>query len=101
MMESLTEDLFTESLKIIDEIESMGGMTKAIQSGMPKYRIEESSARKQARIDAGVETIVGVNKYKLKDEKPIEILVVDNTAVRNKQVFLLFPEQPTETHISL
>lgn len=86
MMESLTEELFNESLKIINEIEEMGGMTKAIATGMPKYRIEESSARKQARIDAGADVIVGVNKYKIKDEKPIEIRVVDNTQVRATQI---------------
>jgi len=86
MMESLTNDLYEGALKIINEVEEMGGMTKAISTGMPKYRIEESSARKQARIDAGVDVIVGVNKYKIKDEKPIEIRVVDNTAVRTKQI---------------
>ena len=86
MMESLTKELYDEALKVIDEIESMGGMTKAIMTGMPKYRIEESSARKQARIDASADVIVGVNKYKVKDENPIEIRVVDNTAVRQSQI---------------
>ncbi len=86
MMESLTNELYNDALKVINEIEEMGGMTKAIMTGMPKYRIEESSARKQARIDAGADVIVGVNKYKVKDEKPIDVLVVDNTAVRQKQI---------------
>ena len=85
-MESLTDELFDGALKIINEIEEMGGMTKAIMTGMPKYRIEESSARKQARIDGNVETIVGVNKYIAKDENPIEVLVVDNTTVRREQI---------------
>ena len=86
MMESLTDELYNEALKVINEIEEMGGMTKAILTGMPKYRIEESSARKQARIDAGADVIVGVNKYKLKDEKPLDVLVIDNTEVRQKQI---------------
>ncbi|MDR3737321.1 MAG: methylmalonyl-CoA mutase [Acidobacteriaceae bacterium] len=86
MMESLTNELYDEALKIINEVEDMGGMTKAIMTGMPKYRIEESSARKQARIDAAADVIVGVNKYKVKDEKPLEIRVIDNTAVRAKQI---------------
>lgn len=86
MMESLTNELYEEALKIITEIEDMGGMTKAILTGMPKYRIEESSARKQARIDAGADVIVGVNKYKVKDENPIDIRVVENTIVRAKQI---------------
>jgi methylmalonyl-CoA mutase len=86
MMESLTDELYNEAKKIIDEIEEMGGMTKAIMTGMPKYRIEESSARKQARIDAGADVIVGVNRYKVKDEKPIDIRQIDNTAVRSKQI---------------
>jgi methylmalonyl-CoA mutase len=86
MMESLTNELYDGALQIINEIEEMGGMTKAIMTGMPKYRIEESSARKQARIDGGVDTIVGVNKYQIKDEKPIDVLVVDNTTVRREQI---------------
>jgi len=86
MMESLTNELYEGALKIINEVEEMGGMTKAILTGMPKYRIEESSARKQARIDAGADVIVGVNKYKSTDEKPIDVLVVDNTEVRRKQI---------------
>lgn len=86
MMESLTETLVNEALEIIKEVEDLGGMTKAIESGMPKYRIEESAAKRQAKIDSGVETIVGVNKYKKEDEERIEVLKVDNEAVRKKQI---------------
>ncbi|MEF3254599.1 MAG: methylmalonyl-CoA mutase, partial [Deferribacterales bacterium] len=69
-IENLTNELIKEAQKIIDEVESMGGMTKAIQSGMPKLKIEESAAKKQARIDSGLDVIVGVNKYKLEKEDP-------------------------------
>ncbi len=86
MMEKLTDDLCTKARAIIDEIEAMGGMAKAVASGMPKLRIEEAAARKQARIDSGEDIIVGVNKYKLKDEKPIDVLVIDNKAVRESQI---------------
>mmetsp|Transcript_17490 Transcript_17490/g.28290 ORF Transcript_17490/g.28290 Transcript_17490/m.28290 type:complete len:752 (-) Transcript_17490:1601-3856(-) len=86
LMESLTDELYNEALKIIDEVEEIGGMAKAIATGMPKLRIEESAARKQARIDSGQETIVGVNKYKLHDEEPYEVLSIDNSAVRHSQV---------------
>jgi methylmalonyl-CoA mutase len=65
MMETLTKELSEEALKIINEVEEIGGMTKAILTGMPKMRIEESAARRQAKIDSGFETIVGVNKYRL------------------------------------
>jgi methylmalonyl-CoA mutase len=85
MMETLTQELADEALKIIKEVEELGGMTKAISSGMPKLRIEESAARRQARIDSGSETIVGVNKYKLaKEEHNFEVLHVDNSKVRGK-----------------
>jgi len=85
-VESLTNSIVQESLKIIDEVEKMGGMAKAIESGMPKMRIEESAARKQARIDQGLDVIVGVNKYKLKDEKiDFEIREVP-ASVRDEQV---------------
>lgn len=86
MMESLTEELYQEAKKTIDEIESLGGMAKAIESGLPKLRIEEAAARKQARIDAGQETIVGVNKYRVEKEEPIDVLQIDNTAVRASQI---------------
>jgi len=85
-VESLTAELVKKGWEHILEIESYGGMTKAIEAGIPKMRIEEASARKQARIDSGHEIIVGVNKYKLKKEDPIEILEVDNTIVRESQI---------------
>jgi methylmalonyl-CoA mutase len=86
-VETLTASRVAEAQKLMDEVEALGGMTKAIESGMPKMRIEESSARRQARIDRGLETIVGVNKYKSKaEEAPIEILDVDNAKVRDSQI---------------
>jgi methylmalonyl-CoA mutase len=85
-VESLTDQLIKEAREIIKEIDALGGMTKAIESGMPKLRIEESAAKKQAAIDSGRDVIVGVNKYKLAKEDPIETLDVDNTAVRESQV---------------
>ncbi len=85
-LESLTHSIINEAQKIIDEIEELGGMAKAIESGMPKMRIEESAARKQARIDQGLDVIVGVNKYKLPDEKiDFEVREVPAT-VRDEQV---------------
>jgi methylmalonyl-CoA mutase len=85
-LESLTNSIIVEAQKIIDEIEELGGMAKAIESGMPKMRIEESAARKQARIDQGLDVIVGVNKYKLKDEKiDFEVREVP-ASVRDEQV---------------
>jgi methylmalonyl-CoA mutase len=85
-VESLTDSLVKKGWEHILEIESYGGMTKAIEAGIPKMRIEEAAARRQARIDSGKETIVGVNKYRLDKEDPIEILEVDNTAVRLSQI---------------
>ena len=85
-VESLTNALIEEAQKILDEIEGLGGMTKAIESGMPKLRIEESAAKKQAAIDSGRDVIVGVNKYQLAKEDPIEVLDVDNAAVRESQI---------------
>jgi len=85
-VESLTDSLIVEAQKILDEIEGLGGMTKAIESGMPKLRIEESAAKKQAAIDSGRDVIVGVNKYKLAEESQIEVLDVDNAAVRLSQI---------------
>ncbi len=70
----------------MQEIEALGGMTKAIETGVPKMRIEEAAARKQARIDAHKDTIVGTNKYRLEKEDPIEILEIDNTQVRQSQI---------------
>jgi methylmalonyl-CoA mutase len=88
-VESLTNELVHKGWALIQEIESMGGMAKAIETGLPKMRIEEAAARTQARIDSGIQTIVGVNKYRLPKEAPIDILEIDNTAVRNEQVALL------------
>ena len=85
-LESLTGELVTEARKLIDEVEEMGGMTRAVESGMPKMRIEEASALRQARIDRGEEVIVGVNKYQLAEEPAIDILDIDNTAVREAQI---------------
>jgi methylmalonyl-CoA mutase len=88
-VESLTNELVHKGWALIQEIESMGGMAKAIETGLPKMRIEEAAARTQARIDSGIQTIVGVNKYRLAKEDPIDILEIDNTAVRNEQIELL------------
>jgi len=85
-LESLTHELAHKSWKLIEEIEELGGMTKAIETGIPKMRIEEAAARKQARIDSLKDTIVGLNKFKLEKEEPIDILEVDNTAVRETQI---------------
>src|SRR5205823_5788331 len=85
-MESLTHALARKALGIIEEVEAMGGMTKALEAGMPKLRIEETAARRQARIDRGEDVIVGVNKFQLAEEPPIDIREIDNTAVRVAQV---------------
>ncbi|KAA0708303.1 Methylmalonyl-CoA mutase, mitochondrial [Triplophysa tibetana] len=86
MMESLTNDMHNSALKFITEIEDMGGMARAVAEGIPKLRIEECAARRQARIDSGSEVIVGVNKYRLEKEESVDVLAIDNTAVRNKQI---------------
>jgi len=86
MMEKLTQDIADKAWSIIEEVETMGGMTKAVQSGWAKLQIEKCAAEKQARIDSGKDVIVGVNKYRLKDEAPIDILEVDNHAVREAQI---------------
>ena len=85
-MEALTRDLAAKAMELIDEVEALGGMAKAIEAGIPKRRIEEAAARRQAAIDSGAETIVGVNKYRLKQEDPVEVLDIDNTAVREAQI---------------
>ncbi|UWP89735.1 methylmalonyl-CoA mutase [Aliiroseovarius crassostreae] len=85
-VESLTDELINKAWALMEEVEEMGGMTKAVASGMPKLRIEESAAKRQAMIDKGDEVIVGVNKYKLAQEDEIEILDVDNMAVRDSQI---------------
>ena len=85
-VESLTQELAYKAWEHIQEIEKLGGMAKAIETGIPKMRIEEAAARTQARIDSGTQTIVGVNKYRLEKEAPIDILEIDNTAVRQEQI---------------
>ena len=85
-VEALTHEIAHKAWAHIQEIEQLGGMAKAIETGIPKLRIEEAAARKQARIDSGVETIIGVNEFRLEKEAPIDILAVDNTAVRESQV---------------
>ncbi len=85
-VERLTHEIAHKAWSRIEEIEELGGMTKAIETGIPKMRIEEASARKQARIDSGRDIIVGINRYRLEKEDPLEILDVDNTAVREAQI---------------
>lgn len=85
-VEQLTHEIANKAWKHIQEVEELGGMAKAIETGLPKMRIEEGSARRQAKIDSGKEAIIGVNKYVLDHEDPIEILEVDNTAVRDAQI---------------
>ncbi|MDX1973952.1 MAG: methylmalonyl-CoA mutase, partial [Candidatus Sumerlaeia bacterium] len=85
-VESLTNELMNKAWSLIQEVEELGGMARAIETGIPKMRIEEAAARKQARIDAGRETIVGLNKYRLAKEEPLETLDIDNEAVRRAQV---------------
>ncbi len=85
-VEKLTEDIANKAWELIKEVEDLGGMTKAIEKGIPKLRIEEAAAKKQAKIDSGQDVIVGVNKYKLKQEDPLHILEVDNEAVRKSQI---------------
>lgn len=85
-VETLTNELAHRAWKHIQEVEELGGMAKAIETGIPKMRIEEAAARKQARIDSGMESIIGVNKYRLEKEDPIETLEVDNTVVREAQI---------------
>ncbi len=88
-VETLTHEIAHRAWKLIEEVEELGGMAKAIESGIPKMRIEEAAARTQARIDSKVQTIVGINKYRLGKEDPIDILDVDNTAVRESQIIRL------------
>lgn len=85
-VETLTKEIADKAWALIEEVEELGGMAKAIETGIPKMRIEEASARKQARIDSNKDTIVGVNKYRLDKEDPLETLEVDNTAVRDAQI---------------
>jgi len=86
MMESLTNEIYDDALKIIREVEELGGMAKAVDTGMPKLKIEEAAAKKQARIDSVQEVVVGVNKYRLETQDEQEVLSIDNAAVRTAQV---------------
>ena len=86
LMESLTDDLCTEVMAIIDQVEEMGGMSAAIESGMAKSMIEESAAKKQARVDSGADVVVGVNKYKLENPETVDVLSINNEEVRKHQV---------------
>ena len=85
-VEKLTDELMEKAWELIEEIEELGGMAKAIETGLPKMKIEEAAAKRQAQIDSKVETIIGVNKYRLDIEEPIDILDIDNTLVRQKQI---------------
>ena len=85
-VEALTDEIEAKAWDLINEVEAMGGMTKAVEAGLPKMRIEEAAARRQARVDKGEDVIVGVNKYRLDDETPVDILQIDNEAVRKSQV---------------
>jgi methylmalonyl-CoA mutase len=85
-VEALTQSIANEAWTLIQEVEQLGGMTKAVESGMPKLRIEEAAARRQARVDRGEETIVGVNKYRLENEAPMQTREIDNTEVRRQQL---------------
>src|SRR5665648_286668 len=85
-VESLTKDLVEKAWALIEEVEKLGGMSKAIETGVPKMRIEEAAARTQGRIDSGTQAIIGVNKYRLEKEDPIDILNIDNSAVRLSQI---------------
>jgi methylmalonyl-CoA mutase len=85
-VERLTQELAAKAWRHIQEVERLGGMAKAISAGLPKLRIEEAAARTQARIDSGAQTIVGVNKYRPEDDRPVDVLVVDNSAVRAAQI---------------
>ena len=85
-VEKLTDELMEKAWALIEEIEELGGMAKAIETGLPKMKIEEAAAKRQAQIDSKAETIIGVNKYQLDVEEPIDILDIDNTVVRQKQI---------------
>ena len=85
-VEKLTEELQEKAWELIEEIEELGGMAKAIDTGLPKMKVEEAAAKRQAKIDSKAETIVGVNRYRLAEEEPIDILDIDNTVVRQKQI---------------
>ncbi|SDQ60056.1 methylmalonyl-CoA mutase [Flagellimonas zhangzhouensis] len=100
-VEKLTNEIAEEAWKLIEEVEKFGGMTKAIEKGIPKMRIEEAAARKQARIDSGQDTIVGVNKYQLENEDDLQILEVDNAKVRKQQMERLDQIKSTRDQIAV
>jgi methylmalonyl-CoA mutase len=100
-MEALTEEVYRAANALIDEVEALGGMTKAIVAGMPKLRIEEAATRRQARIDSGEDTIVGVNKYRLQQEDSIEIRDIDNNAVREAQIARLRGLRASRDHAAV
>ncbi len=85
-MESLTESVYQAANELIEEVEGLGGMTKAVVAGMPKLRIEEAATRRQARVDSGEDTIVGVNKYRVEDDQELDVRDIDNSAVRRSQI---------------
>ena len=85
-IETLTDQLVKSALKLINEVEELGGMTKAVESGMPKLSIEKAAALRQARVDRGEEVIVGVNKFELTEEPDVDVFDIDNTAVRDSQI---------------
>merc|ERR1712142_1093040 len=86
LMESLTDDVYKAAMEVIEETEKMGGMAEAVATGWPKLKIEECAAKRQARIDSGAETIVGVNKYKLAKEEMVDVLSIDNASVLKAQL---------------
>src|SRR5690625_1891138 len=85
-VEKLTDEIMTRAWTLIEEIEDLGGMTKAIETRLPKLKIDEADGKRQAQIDSQAEVIIGVNKYQLEEEEPIDILDIDNTLVRTKQI---------------
>lgn len=85
-VEKLTQEIMEKAWEHIEEIEELGGMAKAIETGLPKLKVEEAAAKRQAQIDSGAEVIIGMNKYQLEEEEPIDILDIDNTVVREKQI---------------
>lgn len=101
-VESLTNSLIQRAKEHLEEVEQLGGMTKAIETGLPKMKIEEAAARRQAKIDSGKETIIGVNKFRLEEEDPLDILSIDNTVVRNKQIERLrdLKQNRNEKHVN-
>ncbi|MCM3743294.1 methylmalonyl-CoA mutase [Sporosarcina luteola] len=101
-VERLTADLMEKAWELIEEIEDLGGMAKAIETGLPKMKIEEAAAKRQAKIDSRTETIVGVNKYRLDKEEPIDILEIDNSVVRQKQIARIsqMKDMRNEAHVT-